>query len=432
MTNAQKIRLRLSQVRQRLNEIAGVEGDAFTDEVRSEAESLQAEFADLETRHQAAIVAEGEGETRATGDDLDAEARERLALRSRASLTSYLRAALSGRQVDGREAELRDAAGIGDGIPLELWDVPSVNGETRQDAPTSSPGTVGVNLDRIRPAVFAASIASTLGIEMPRVESGSYASATISTSLSAGSQAKGDAAEAMAAGFTVSSVTPKRISARLGIRVEDVAAVGQANFESILRENLSLVLSDALDDQVVNGVGGNSGADLIGIFERLADPTTAPSAIADFDAFAAAHASGIDGLWANMLKDVSIICGPATMELSARTFQTATNYKGELSSAAYAMTNTGGWRTNKRMPDADTFDSVDDVQQAILYRKGRSMMGGAGAMRTAVCPHWNEISIDDIYSGSASGERFFTMHVLLGGAILVQPAAYTQVAFKVA
>ena len=82
MTNAQKIRLRLSQVRQRLNEIAGVEGDAFTDEVRSEAASLQAEFADLETRHQAAIVAEGEGETRATGDDLDAEARERLELRS--------------------------------------------------------------------------------------------------------------------------------------------------------------------------------------------------------------------------------------------------------------------------------------------------------------------------------------------------------------
>ena len=108
-----------------------------------------------------------------------------------------------------------------------------------------------------------------------------------------------------------------------------------------------------------------------------------------------------------MLKEVAIVCGPATMELSARTFQSATNYKGEMSAAAYAMGNTGGWRTNKRMPDAATFESVDDVQQAILYRKGRSMLGGAGAMRTAVCPHWNEVSIDDIYSGSASGERFF-------------------------
>ena len=426
MTNAQKIRLRLSQVRQRLNEISGLEGEALTDEIRAEAGTLQSEYADLEVRHQAAIVAEGEEETREVGE-LDAEARERLVLRSQASLTAYLRAALSGRQVDGPEAELRSAAGIGDGIPLELWDVPAAEGETRADMPTGAPGTVGVNLDRIRPQVFAASIASTLGIEMPRVASGSYASATITTSLTAGSQAKGGAAQATAAGFTVSSVTPKRISARLGIRIEDVAAVGQANFESILRENLALVLSDALDDQVVNGAGGNSGADLIGIFERLTDPTTAPSAIADFDAFAAAHAAGIDGLWASTLKDVAIVCGPATMELSARTFQSAASFKGEMSAAAYAMANTGGWRTNKRMPDA-----ASTIQQAILYRKGRSMMGGAGSMRTSVCPHWNEVSIDDIYSGSASGERFFTMHVLLGDVILVQPDAYSEVAFKVA
>ena len=78
------------------------------------------------------------------------------------------------------------------------------------------------------------------------------------------------------------------------------------------------------------------------------------------------------------------------------------------------MEHYGAWFTNSRMPDGATFMSVDNVQQAILYRKGRSMMGGAGAMRTAVCPHWNVIDIDDIYSGSAQGERYFTMHVLLG------------------
>ena len=56
---------------------------------------------------------------------------------------------------------------------------------------------------------------------------------------------------------------------------------------------------------------------------------------------------------------------------------------------------------------------------------------GEGYMRTAVCATWNEISIDDIYSGSASGERFFTMHVLLSDVIVVQPDAYAQVQFKV-
>ena len=429
MTPSQKHSLRLSEVRERLNVIGALESDAYTDAIKAEETALQGEYKTLETRYRSALIAEGGGETKPAAPD--AEKRERVELRGKAQLTNYLRAALAGRRVDGAEAELSAAAGIGDGIPLELWDTQTENrAEHRVDAPTGAPSTVGVNLDAIRPAVFSNSIAPRLGIEMPRVASGSYASATIATSLTASSQAKGGEQMASAATFTVSTVTPKRISARLGIRIEDVASVGQANFESILRENLSLILSDELDDQAINGAGAN--ADLNGIFQALADPAAAPSAIADFDEFASAHAAGIDGLWANTLKDVSIVCGPATMTLAARTFQSAASYRGELSAAAYAMTNTAGFWTNKRMPDAATFLTVSDVQPAILYRMGRSMMGGAGAMRTAVCPHWNEVSIDDIYSGSAKGERYFTMHVLLGDVILVQPDAYSQIAYKVA
>ena len=428
MTPAQKrlrdLRERQSKERQRMAELAVVE--ELNDEQRAELDTIERATPDLERQIRAATVAleteEREAETRAAPAP-DAEKRERIELRSRASLTGYLRAALEGRQVDGAEAELRSAAGVS-GIPLELWDIGQETEQRQTDSATPAPGTVGVNLDRIRPTVFANSIAPRLGIEMPRVASGTYASATITTSLTAGAKTKGADQDSTAAGFTVTSVTPKRISARLSIQIEDVAAVGQANFESILRENLALVLSDELDKQAINGNG--TAPNLTGILARLTDPTN-PTDVAIFDAFAAAHADGIDGLWSNTLKDVAIVCGPATMALSARTFQTATNYKGELSAAAYAMANTGGWWTNKRMPDA-----VSDIQQAILYRKGRSTMGGAGAMRTAVCPHWNEVSIDDIYSDSASGTRHFTMHVLLGDVILVQPAAYAQIAFKVA
>ena len=381
MTASQKIRLRLSQVRSRLNEIAGLEGDAFSDEIRTEAATLQVEFRDLETRSQAAIIAEGEEETREAAPD--AEMRERIELRGRASLTNYLMAALRGRRIDGPEAELAKAAGIGDGIPLELWDVPGP--EQRQtDAVAGAPGSVGVNLDRIRPAVFANSIAPRLGIEMPRVASGTYASATISTSLSAGSQAKGGRQDAEAAGFTVTSVTPKRISARLAIAVEDVAAVGQANYESILRQNLSLVLSDELDDQVLNGAAGNSGADLTGIFERLTTPGAPGATVAGFDEFITSFAGGIDGLWASRMNEVAIVAGPETYRLSAKTFRDGTggnSNRGEIAFSDYAMSKYGGWWTNKRMPD-----KAAHIQQAILYRMGRSMMGGAGAMRTAVCP----------------------------------------------
>ena len=430
MTQAQRrlreLRERQSKERGRMAELALL--DDLADEQRSELDEIEKGTPDLERQIRAATIAiedeEKAAETRTTNEP-DAELRERRELRSRASVTEYLMARMQGRMVNGAEAELSKAAEVRDGaIPLELWDTPETIERRQTDTVSAAPGTVGVNLDRIRPAVFANSIAMRLGIEMPRVMSGTYASATISTSLTATAEAKGDRADATAAAFTVTSVTPKRISARLAIAIEDVAAVGQANFESILRENLSLVLSDQLDDQAINGNG--TAPNLTGIFERLTDPT-APTAVADFDAYAAAHAGGVDGLWSNTIKDVSIVVGATTYQHASRTFQTATNYKGELSAAAYAMTNAGGLWTNERMPDASS-----NVQQAILYRKGRSMMGGAGAMRTAVCPHWNEIGIDDIFSGSATGERFFTLHVLLGDVILVQPAAYSQISFQLA
>ena len=69
----------------------------------------------------------------------------------------------------------------------------------------------------------------------------------------------------------------------------------------------------------------------------------------------------------------------------------------------YAREHFGGWWTNKRMPA-----KTGHIQQAILYRQGRSMQGGMGGMRTAVCPHWGEIAIDDVYTGAASGQRVLT------------------------
>ena len=197
--------------------------------------------------------------------------------------------------------------------------------------------------------------------------------------------------------------------------------MGQANFESILRENLSLVMSDALDTQGLTGDG--NAPNLAGLFQRLTDPGTPAANVETWARFAAKHAEAVDGLWANTIMDVAIVVGPETYQLAAKTFQ---GTDSEESAAAYAERVTGGFWTNKRMPA-----KASHIQQAILYRKGRSMVGGSGGMRTAVCPHWNEISIDDIYTGSASGERHFTMHVLLGDVIVVQPDAYAQVAFRV-
>ena len=423
MSDAQKtlrdLRDRQSRERQRMAELSRVE--ALGDEQRAELDTIEAGTPDLERQIRAAGVAieQEEAEQRkaqTTGDD--PEMRERIELRGRASLTGYLLAAARGRLVSGAEAELQAAAGV-EGIPLELWDIPR-----EQRAVADAPGTVGVNLDPIRPAVFANSIAPRLGIEMPRVASGTYASATISTSQSAAALAKSAAAAGVAGAFTVTTATPKRVSGRVELTLEDIAAVGQENYESILRENLALVLSDALDTQVINGDG--TAPNLAGIFSRLTNPSAPAAGVATFDTFVSQFAGGIDGLWSSTIKEVAVVAGVETFQLSAKTFRDiAAADLGSMSLADYAMSHYGGWWTNKRMPA-----KVSHVQQAILYRMGRSMMG-AGAMRTAVCPHWGEVGIDDIYSGSAKGERYFTLHVLLGDVILVQPDAYAQVAFRV-
>ena len=444
MTPSQKrlrdLRERQSKERGRMAELSLV--DELNDEQRGELDNLEKSTPDLERQLRAATVAleieEKETETRAVTEP-DAEQRERIELRSKAQLTSFFLNAARGRLADGPEAELQAAAGInGHGIPLELWDVPisrrDGEGERETRAITPSPGTTGVNLDPIHPAVFSTSIASRLGIEMPRVMSGTYASATITTSQSATALDKSAPAVGTAGALTVSTATPKRVSARLELTLEDIATVGQSNFESVLRENLALALSDQLDDQIINGNG--AAPNLSGIFQALSDPAAAPTAIADFDAFVAAFAGGVDGLWSDTVKEIAIVCGVETYRLSAAIFRDPSTGtaggRGAEAFSDYAMEHYGAWFTNSRMPSSTTFLSVDSVQQAILYRKGRSMAGGAGAMRTAICPHWGVVDIDDIFSGSAQGERYFTMHVLLGDVLLVQRNAYAQVAFQTA
>ena len=433
MTESQKIELRRSKVRERLAEIAKLEGDGYTDEVRAEERSLQDEYTDLEQRHRSAIVAEDEVLERRrakAGNGIDPETRERVELRSKARLTEYLLCRAQGRLPSGAEAELQAASGVS-GIPLELWDIPEQR-SAEQRALTPAPGTVGVNLDLIRPTVFANSIAARLGIDMPRVGSGTYATATITTSQTADAKAKSGAIDATAGAMTVTTATPKRVSARLELTLEDIAAVGQQNFESILRQNLSLARSDELDGQAINGAGQNN--DLNGIFKALTDPSAPATGVTTFDTFVTTFADGIDGLWANTVNDVAIVAGVETYKLSAKTFRDRiidTAQRGGVSLgdeafSDYAMRQYGGWWTNKRMPA-----TASNVQQAILYRKGRSAMGASAGMRTAVCPHWGEVSIDDIYTGSAKAERYFTMHVLLGDVILVQPDAYAQVSFRV-
>ena len=438
MTDAQKrlraLRDRQSKERGKMAELAQL--DSLTDEQRGELDTIESGTADLERLIRAATTAVEEEDRSAkdegkagTDNEPDPEVRERLELRGRASVGRYLSAALKGRAPAGAEAELAAAAGV-DGIPMELWSHP----EERRDedrAITPAPGTVGINLDTLRPAVFAPSIASKLMVDMPVVQSGTYATATLGSGATADAVAKSAAVPDTAATWTAQTTMPHRVGAALDLTLEDIASVGSENFESVLRQHISLVLADEIDDQLINGDGNND--DLTGFFQRLTNPADPAAGLATFDTLVGVFADGIDGLWANTMSDVSIVSGPDTYKLSAKTFrgrvidtgQRGGVSLGDISFADYAKAHSAGWWTNARMPD-----TASNVQAAIMCRKGRSMM--PSPMRISVCPVWfGSISIDDIYSGAKKGERYYTLSVLLGDVILVQPAAYAQVAFRV-
>ena len=420
MTDAQKrlakLQIEQSEVRQKLNDLLGKDDRSADESTELETLTKRAQAIEPELRASLVLVSGEETETETETDTLDAETRERAELRAKCSVSRFVEAAIRGRLPSGAEAEYMTAEGV-DGIPLSLFE-PDPR-EQRADASTAAPGTVGVNLQPIRPAIFAASIAQRLGIDMPRVPSGTYAEARISTNLTAGGKAKGADAEATAADFTVQTAGPKRVSGRLGIRIEDIASVGVGNFESALRANLQLVMSAELDDQIVNGNG--AAPNISGLFKALADADD-PADVVDFDGFVATFAGAVDGLWSSRVKDVGIVCGPATYQASAKTFRDiATADLGAIAFSDYARAHFGGWWTNSRMPDA-----AANIQKGILRRTGRT------GIRTAVCPHWGGLSIDDVYSGSASGTRFVTFHVLLGDVLVIQPGAYSEVAFKLA
>ena len=437
-SSATELTIEISEKTEKINELRDL--DERTDEQTGELDKLSKRVRVARIEQRAALVVDGEKiETRAH-ETHDAEHQERLELRSKARLGRYISAALAGRVPDGVEAELAAAEGVPPGaIPIALWEPTERRSEHETRAITPAPGTVGVNVDPFLPAVFSQSIAPRLGIDMPQVDTGSYATGTITGSQDASAKAKGAAQTATAGVITVKTTTPKRVSAVLELAIEDIAAVGQANFESILRENLSFALTDQLDEYALNGdrpasPSGDEVAVPDGLFKGIGTAPTDPAAIAVWKDYVEAIADAVDGLWAMTEGEVHLVVGPATYSLSAKTFREPVSMganhaatPGDKSAAAYLMEHSGMYWTSSRMPDA-----VSTIQQGIVFKAGRSGMGASSGMRTAVCPVWQYLTIDDIYSGATAGKRAVSMHALIGDVIVTQASAYERVSFKVA
>ena len=426
MTKKQQILTRQSEIRQKLNDLLGV--DDRTDEQNAELGTLTAEMQTLEPELRAAIAAEPPAVETVVADGLDPEVRERIELRGRVSFARMLFGLVRGRPVsDGAEHEYRESLGVGDDeIPLDIFesDRPAPVREERALTPAPTSG-VGVGVAPVQPYVFSPSIAPRLGIDMPSVASGGYSEMTITTALPAAPKAKGGNAAGTAGALTAVTATPRRISARMTVAIEDVASVGVANFESALRQNVSASLSDAYDDQCINGNG--TAPNVEGLIKQLTDPMN-PTAVAAFDDWVEAFADQIDGLWATMVSEVAIVANVDAYKLAAKSFRGAATAGAPNQTAAdYLRAATAGFWTNSRMPSTPSSGANSNIARGIVHRMGRA------GLRTASHPTWGTLGIDDQFTDSASGQRHFTLHTLVGSKVLlVQPDAYDLVEFKVA
>ena len=114
MTKLQKLTLRASSIRSRLNELT--QKAELTAEQRTESDNLTNEFQDVETRRRAAIVLEGNPAT----DGGEERALQRLT--DRASLGSIFDSILESRSTDGAEKEIQGHYKLnGNQVPLSLF-----------------------------------------------------------------------------------------------------------------------------------------------------------------------------------------------------------------------------------------------------------------------------------------------------------------------
>lgn len=410
MTNRQKIELRLSEVRSRLNAISGFEGDALTEEIRGESETLRTEYADLETRHQAAIVAEPEPEPSDRNGGEGAEVRR---LIGETEIRAYLVEAATGREADGAASELR-AAIFGDKARAGLvpWEALLVGRpEHRADVSTDAPGTTGASQQTVLGRVFADTALTFLGVGMPMVPVGDVNFPVLSAGVTPAMIGRKGEKGAQAATISATVLEPRRMTARYLFQVEDVARL--RGLEEALRIDLSGALGEAMD---AAGIKGNGETPMVNGFINAIDaPADAPDALSGRGDFIGAAAGAVDGRYARNVRGVRMLVGSASYTLAA----TLVDLAGRVYVSDYLIERTGGFQVSAHIPAA-----ANSIQDGLVYR-------AENGIGSAVAPIWNGFElIRDPFSNAAEGQVSVTAVALWNFAIL-RPAAFNRVQFFV-
>ena len=422
MTNRQKIEIRRSETIQRLNELAGLEGEALTDELRSEMDTLTRKLPGIETELRAAITLEAAEEAEARGmfgNNGDGEAAETRRLFESTRLTDYLGPAAAGNGIEGRAAELSAALKVptagkngGVAVPYELLEVRAF---------TTTAANDGSEMQRpILQRLFGPGVMDVLGVRLDTVPVG-RAEWPLITGGVAPAQAKEGAAAAAAvtAAFSFATLKPKRLTGRYEYTHEAAASV--ADLEGALRRDLADAVKSNMTNSIINGSAPTSSnpQHVEGFLTNLTGADLA-SGVAGYGDYGALHSQLVDGIHAETEMQVSSVIGDETYKHAAAQYQTGS---GEAATEALAR-RSASCIASSYIPDATGMK-----QSAILHAAGPN----GGAMRgDSVAAMWPTLEvIRDIYSQASQGV-VLTWVALWDAKVAFRASAYAQVDIQIA
>ena len=411
MTRLQKVQMRQSELKVKLNAMLDTEIEKRSETYSDDLDKLTKELRGIEGEYQAALVADNS--TTETRSD-DGESKEFDDILRRSAVSDFLSEAAFDKPVEGASAELRQALDLGaNTLPLDILLADSDGDqEQRADSVTNHATAIQENQQSIAGRIFAGSAAAYMGIQRPTVPVGDTTYVTLATGTSADVRSDGVAKDADAATFTSVTVSPVRQTARYLFGIESTARL--RGMEEALRADLTATMSDKLDKLALRGQAAvaNVSPAVTGLVNTLTDPTD-PTTVATWTDFLNLYTDRVDGMYSQDGSNVRVLVNPATFK-AAYKLQIATS--GELLRDRLPA---GRFRASANMPDSTNAN----IAKVLTYAAGR---------RGFVQPVWRGVTlIRDPYTNAEKGQIALTV-VMLTGAVMVDSDVYHLAEVKTA
>ena len=388
MTILDKLRMRETEIKGRNADIALLEGDGLTDEIRTEQRELTTEYRDLQTSISAAEISDPTVEVQGAPN---AEQLEFQRLVDGSNLGDVARGVIEKRAVDGETAELQQHYGLGaNQFPIDL-----LRAEHR--AVTVAPTATEAGQQPIVQPVFGDGDADFLMVSQTVVEQGSAVFPVLTNRPTVGGPHTNSTVVAETTGtFSADALDPGSLRASFFYRDTDAARF--PGLDAALRQALSSGLSEAVDASLIDRIVAD-----VGRTDAVSENT--------FASYRSALVySQLDGRHASMEDEIRLLAGSPTLS------HMSGKYRGNNAddSAVDSLRRiSGGLKVSPHIA------GVASHKQDVIVRKG--------TLADAAIGLWRGMSlIDDPFSKSSKGEHMLT-GVLLAAFKITRTSGFARV-----